>query len=213
MNGDENMQFYKMPLAAVMMGLALSGNGHANSQAAEKQVEQKTQSVTALSHKYMMLKQQQAALQSKFNRLEADYQALILQNKSFRNPLSLSGIRDWKRLQKLQGSAIYGQDAKHTYLGVLDFYGTHKDSIFNPKSAFSQVQNPISIWNQRGYFGAMNAPFSISNPVATTAPVLKKQGRLNGVISSNAYLAGVSVVDPIWLKQVQPVLVKYYKKK
>jgi len=181
--------------------------------ASETVVQQKTRSVNALSQEVIGLQQKLDKANLEKARLTEQVAQLKQKNILFRNPLSLSGVRDWKLIQKLQGAAIYGQDVHHTYLGVLDFYGTHKDSVFNKASAFADPRNPISIWNKNGYFGNPASPGSIWNATTHRAPILKKKKRVIGMLTYNPHPGKINAINPMWLNQVQPVIIKYYSHK
>ncbi|BBP42978.1 hypothetical protein [Thiosulfativibrio zosterae] len=201
---------------AVLIGsLSLVGISQSFAKDADVQqqdlLNQKIQQINVLTQEYAALKEQLVAAQTTIGEIEKEQAECLKQNRAYRNPLSLSGMRDWRLVQKLQDSAIYGQDPKKTYLGVLDFYGKHRDSIFNPESPYGDVRNPNSVWNLNGYFGNPNSPASIHNPYSKSPPLLKKFGNEYGAITANAAYQDLKPVDPTWLRQVQPIVLEYSK--
>lgn len=195
-------------LPGILCGL-LPTQVYANDSIAEKQLKQKTASLTEMSHQYIELQKAHEQLKKELMAARGQIAALEEKNEIFRNPLSLSGVRDWKLIKRIQGAAVYGQDANKTYLGVLDFYGKHKDSVFNPASHYASPQSPYSIWNAKGYFGSQVAVYSISHATTKWAPLLKKQGKVVGYITANPYQK--KAIEPDWLQQVQPIIKKYVK--
>lgn len=200
-------------LSASLALVFLTAHSSAFAKDNKEQLEQKNESLNELSQEYFKLKESYHTLEAKYAKLEQETQDLRERNRIYRNPLSLTGVRDWKTVQKLQGAAIYAQNKQHTYLGVLDFYGKHPDSIFNPKSQYASAQSPVSIWNRRGYFGSEQSAYSPFSQRNSYPPVLKKNKKVIGQLTQIPPMPKAKTVsiNPTWLLQIQPLVKRYHK--
>lgn len=84
----------------------------------------------------------------------------------------------------LNGSTIIGQDNQNTMLGKI----TNKfdsDSIFNDYGTYGNPYSSNSIWNQYSTFGNQFSSYSPFNQFSTTPPMIIKNGKVMGYLSSN----------------------------
>lgn len=87
------------------------------------------------------------------------------------------------------GASIIAQDDRNAFLGkVTSRYDL--DSIFNEYGDFGGPYSTNSIWNEYGDFGSEYAPHSPQNPYASEPPLLVKQGRVLGYLTTNEVISG-----------------------
>lgn len=87
----------------------------------------------------------------------------------------------------LDGAVIINNDGD--FLGrVASPYNS--ESIFNEYGKYGNSYNPNSIWNEYGPNGSPYRTNSAFNSYSQNPPVLMKNGKLIGYLSTNKYLAG-----------------------
>ena len=116
------------------------------------------------------------------------------------NPFSVAAAADWKRVQVLQGTYLYAQDTEKTFLGILDFTGTHPDSIFNPVGLHGSKVGLESIWSDVGFFGSPVGMHSARNPVCIEPPVIVSNRKVIGHVTVNQVVLSPARVDPDYLR-------------
>lgn len=97
----------------------------------------------------------------------------------------------------LNGSKVIAQDNQNTYLGkVTSEYDS--ESIFNDYGSYGGEYSSTSIWNEYSTLGNEYSIYSPFNPYTTTPPMLIKDGRVIGYLSSNKSIT--SSISPNLLK-------------
>ena len=105
-----------------------------------------------------------------------------------------------KITSKYTGCKIYAIDTisnTQTFLGTIEneFAG---NSIFNEYGSYGSPYATNSIWNEYGSFGGEYSEMSPFNSYSTSPPVIIKDGKIIGRLSTNKYIPGA--IDPNWLK-------------
>jgi hypothetical protein len=87
----------------------------------------------------------------------------------------------------LNGAKIIAQDSENTYLGkIASKYDS--DSIFNEYGSHGSKYNSKCIWNEYSTFGGQYSSYSPFNAYSSTPPMLIKNGKVIGYLSTNKYL-------------------------
>ena len=87
----------------------------------------------------------------------------------------------------IEGSSVYAQDEKKTFLGTID-HRSKPSSIFNKNNHYGSEISAISIWNKNSMYGNETNQYSSLNPLAIAPPIITKNDEPIGYISKNLYL-------------------------
>ncbi|MEZ5507212.1 MAG: hypothetical protein R3F47_07470 [Gammaproteobacteria bacterium] len=142
------------------------------------------------------------------NRLTQENNSLKNALALYDNPLSLYAAEKWQFIKRIQGSHLYAQDSSRTYLGVIDFTGSHSESIFNEVGMYGSDMGINSIWNDVGLFGSDVAINSPSNNMTVYPPLIVKDGKIIGHLTKNKYIVSPLIVNPDELKTYYEMLQK-----
>lgn len=89
----------------------------------------------------------------------------------------------------LENSYILAQDERNTFLGKIE-NSFSKDSIFNEFGNFGSEYSTTSIFNEFGDFGSEFGIYSATNSFSNTPPMIIKNGRIIGFITTNKMISG-----------------------
>ncbi|HIY44378.1 MAG TPA: hypothetical protein IAA23_05025 [Candidatus Helicobacter avistercoris] len=103
----------------------------------------------------------------------------------------------------LENAYVVAQNEKNTFLGKIGS-SFSSDSIFNEFGNFGSEYSSLSIFNEYGDFGSEFSSYSATNPITLTPPMIIKEGKLVGYISTNKTIP--NSISPSLLK----VLCKEY---
>lgn len=82
------------------------------------------------------------------------------------------------------GAKVIAQDGNNTYLGkILDKYDS--ESIFDKYGNYGSKYSSPSLWDEYGDFGNKYSIYSHNNPNTPTPPMIIKNGKVIGYLSSN----------------------------
>ncbi len=101
---------------------------------------------------------------------------------------------------KYTGCKIYATDTLNNakiFLGTIENEFA-SNSIFNEFGSYGSPYATNSIWNEYGSFGGEYSAMSPFNSYSATPPVIVKNGKIIGRLSTNKYTTGA--IDPNWLK-------------
>lgn len=118
------------------------------------------------------------------------------------NPLVRVAVIEWKLVQRLHGAALIAQNDDRTYLGLIDFAGTHFDSIFNDVGLHGSEVGLESIWNDVGFYGSEVGLYSARNEVCINPPMLVKDRKILGYVTANRVYPGTPRFDPYYLRDL-----------
>lgn len=141
-------------------------------------------------------------LQKELQKTKAEKNEIESSIDLLNNPLSISAAKDWVLAKELQGGSVYAQDMDNTYLGVIDFNGTHPDSIFNEVGLHGSNVGLDSIWSDVGFFGSSVSLYSARNDLSIEPPMIVINKRIVGHITTNNLLASPLAIDPYKLRSI-----------
>lgn len=120
--------------------------------------------------------------------------------RALENPLINAAVFEWKLIQKIQGASLYAQDLDRKFLGIVDFTGTHVDSIFNESGLHGSPHALDSIWNEYSLIGSPYGIHSPNNPFVISPPLLYKNGQAIAALTANEHYAAHVAFAPQYLK-------------
>jgi hypothetical protein len=113
---------------------------------------------------------------------------------------SSSQAQDFSSLvAMLRGAKLIAQDDENTFLGNFENSYSSK-SIFNEYGNFGNEYSSQSIWNEYGTFGNEYSGYSPFNSYSSTPPMIIKNGKIIGYLTTNKYLKGA--LNPNLLKVI-----------
>lgn len=89
----------------------------------------------------------------------------------------------------LRGAKLIAQDEKNTFLGTFE-NSYASDSMFNEYGSYGSKYSSTSIWNEYGTFGGEYSTFSSFNSHTSTPPMIIKDGKVIGYLTTNKYIQG-----------------------
>lgn len=98
---------------------------------------------------------------------------------------------------RLENAYIIAQDERNTFLGKIES-SFSSDSIFNEFGNFGSEYSSLSIFNEYGDFGSEFSNYSATNSFTLTPPMIIKEGKLIGYISTNKTIS--DSISPSLLK-------------
>jgi len=134
--------------------------------------------------------------------LTAEVEQLKKNAEELSNPLSKIAVAEWKLVQLLQGAIIQAQDFDRTYLGVLDFAGGSRESVFNDTGLYGSETGLHSIWNDVGLYGSNVGIYSPWNRLCINPPMLIKEGQVLGYMTVNTLYIKRPRIDPSYLRSL-----------
>lgn len=100
---------------------------------------------------------------------------------------------------RLENAYVVAQDEKNTFLGKIES-SFSSDSIFNEFGDFGSEYSSLSIFNEYGDFGSEFSSYSATNSLTLTPPMIIKEGKLVGYISTNKTIP--NSISPSLLKSL-----------
>ncbi len=104
------------------------------------------------------LQTQAKGLSEQIASLQRELENAQVMLRALENPLINAAVLEWKLIQRIQGASVYAQDSGRKFLGIVDFTGTHADSIFNEFGLHGSPHALDSIWNE---YSLMGSPYTV----------------------------------------------------
>jgi hypothetical protein len=102
-------------------------------------------------------------------------------------------------VMELRGAKLIAQDDENTFLGTFE-NSYASNSIFNEYGSYGNKYSTKSIWNDYGEFGGQYSLYSPFNKFSSTPPMILKNGRIIGYLTTNKSMRGA--INPGIIKAI-----------